>query len=204
MRIALASGAAITALALLSPVAAQAHACAYSDATPGSATDQQLSRATVCLLNTQRTAHHLRRFKASRPLGLVAQRYAGEIVAAKDFSHVGPRGDTLMTRVEQMIPSQVAEFSAFGENLGWGDDTMGTPRQLVRGWMRSPVHRANILARAFNRVGVGVAGGAPVSGASNALTYVTVFGKTAKRVHSARCTLRHIDGQPVRVCRAKR
>ena len=204
MRIALASGVATAMLAVVLPTAAQARGCTHSNAKPGAATQRQMSRATLCLLNRQRAAHHLHGFKASNPLALVAQRYAGEIVAAKDFSHVGPQGDTLMTRVQQMIPSQMTNFSAFGENLGWGDGNMATPRQLVKGWMRSPVHRANILTARFNRIGVGVTPGAPVAGATNALTYVTVFGTSAKRVHSARCKLRHINGQPVKVCRARR
>jgi uncharacterized protein YkwD len=200
MRIALAAGVATAMLAVALPTAAQARGCSHSNASPGAATQGQYAHATICLLNKQRTAHHLHGFKASTPLALVARNYAGQIVAAQDFSHVGPGGSTLMTRVQQTIPAQAAKFSSFGENLGWGDGGMATPRQLVKGWMHSPVHRANILTPSFNRIGVGVASGAPVSGASHALTYVTVFGKSA----SPRCPLRHINGQPVYVCGAKR
>jgi uncharacterized protein YkwD len=182
MRIALAAGVAAATLAFVLPTAAaEARGCRYANATLGSASQAQLSRATRCLLNKQRARYHMRRFRASRPLTAVARRYAGRMVSAKDFSHVGPGGSTLLTRVEHTIPSEVSSFQAFGENLGWGDGRMATPRQLVKSWMHSPVHRANILTRGFDEIGIGIAGGAPVTGVRNAITYVTVFGNSAKR-----------------------
>ena len=43
----------------------------------------------------------------------------------------------------------------FGENLAWGTGSKGRARALVRGWLASPGHRANLLRRGFKRVGVG-------------------------------------------------
>ena len=34
---------------------------------------------------------------------------------------------------------------AVGENLAWGAGARSTPREIVKGWMRSPGHRANIM-----------------------------------------------------------
>lgn len=45
---------------------------------------------------------------------------------------------------------------SFGENLAQGQDR---PAEVVRAWMASPGHRANILAKDFRRIGVGVAEG---------------------------------------------
>ena len=41
--------------------------------------------------------------------------------------------------------------SSAGENIAYGYDT---PRALVSAWMHSKGHRANILSRHFNRIGV--------------------------------------------------
>jgi uncharacterized protein YkwD len=51
-----------------------------------------------------------------------------------------------------------------GENIAFGYET---PRALVRAWMHSPGHRANILSRHFDRIGV--AGWR----ATNGVTYAT-------------------------------
>ena len=44
--------------------------------------------------------------------------------------------------------------SAVGENVAYN---YRTARQVHRAWMRSPGHRANILRKKFNRIGVGMA-----------------------------------------------
>jgi uncharacterized protein YkwD len=41
--------------------------------------------------------------------------------------------------------------------------------------MNSPGHRANILSRSFNRIGIGIARGTPGSGRGG--TYTTDFGR---------------------------
>ena len=45
-----------------------------------------------------------------------------------------------------------------GENIACGQRS---PAEVVRGWMDSPGHRANILKPAFTHIGVGFAGGGP-------------------------------------------
>ena len=44
-------------------------------------------------------------------------------------------------------------YSAWGENVAMG---YPSPRSVVRAWMRSAGHRANILNPAFRHVGVGL------------------------------------------------
>jgi uncharacterized protein YkwD len=45
------------------------------------------------------------------------------------------------------------------ENIGWLTCRSGWARALVRMWLNSPGHRANLLDRSARRVGVGVARG---------------------------------------------
>ncbi len=48
-----------------------------------------------------------------------------------------------------------------GENLAWGTGTLSTPQAIVRSWMSSPPHRANILHGAFRDTGIGVSAQLP-------------------------------------------
>jgi hypothetical protein len=71
-----------------------------------------------------------------------------------------------------------------GENIGWGQGPLSTPRAMVEAWMNSPGHRRNILADDYAEVGLGLALGTPESTTWGA-TYTTDFGhkppKKAKR-----------------------
>ena len=50
-----------------------------------------------------------------------------------------------------------------GENLAWGSGSRSTPSSIVRAWMASDGHRANILSAAFRDIDHG-SPGAPVVG----------------------------------------
>ncbi|MGI8594384.1 MAG: CAP domain-containing protein [Solirubrobacteraceae bacterium] len=68
-------------------------------------------------------------------------------------------------------------FSTWGENIAWGGGKLGTPASIVRNWMKSRGHRANILNGAFKESGIGIAVGDPDSTVSGfpAATYTQVF-----------------------------
>ena len=53
-------------------------------------------------------------------------------------------------------------------------------KSIVRSWMHSPGHRANILNPAFREIGIGVVTGAPEAGTEHAATYATSFGAASK------------------------
>lgn len=64
-----------------------------------------------------------------------------------------------------------------GENIAWGTGALGTPEAIVRAWMGSPGHRANILRSEFREVGTGVVAAAPVAGLTDpGGTYTQEFG----------------------------
>ena len=50
----------------------------------------------------------------------------------------------------------MAKFSALGENIAWVEGYPSMGNQLHVGWMRSEGHRANMLQRGFDSVGIGV------------------------------------------------
>ena len=65
---------------------------------------------------------------------------------------------------------------AFGENIAWGMDSLGTPEAIVEAWMNSPGHAANILSGQFREIGVGFASGTPSNPDANGGIYTTDFG----------------------------
>lgn len=52
------------------------------------------------------------------------------------------------------IKHAVDNFDAAGENVAAGQPTIA---QVMKAWMNSPPHKANILNTQFNRIGVGIA-----------------------------------------------
>ncbi len=51
-----------------------------------------------------------------------------------------------------------------GENIAWGSGSSSSPRRIVDAWMNSAPHRANILDRRFEDIGVAVDDGSPGGG----------------------------------------
>ena len=83
-------------------------------------------------------------------------------------------GASFGTRIKRTGWTRARRSWTIGENIGWGGGSLATPRSMVRGWMNSAGHRANILSRGFRMIGIGIANGAP-NGGSGA-TYATDFG----------------------------
>lgn len=170
---------AAAALALAGPATASAHRCAGADLIPNASNGHAIRHATRCLLNVRRARHHLPRLHAQRALRHAATTYSGSMVHNGFFAHVSPNGSTMVSRIRRTSYLRHARSWSLGENLAWGAGGASTPRQIVRAWMHSPPHRANILSPSFLQIGVGVVRGAPRhAGASvAAATYTTEFGR---------------------------
>jgi uncharacterized protein YkwD len=160
------------------PATARAAAvqCAGAGQVPTANSLRRAARATLCLLNAQRRAHGLAAVHPNRKLRRSAGRYAHAMVSRHFFSHVAPNGQTLQARMSRSGYLRGANGWAYGENLAWGSGSRATPREIVRAWMASPGHRANILSGRFRHIGIGVAPGAPVAVNGAAASYVTHFG----------------------------
>jgi uncharacterized protein YkwD len=77
--------------------------------------------------------------------------------SADYFDHVGPGGDTPLSRVRRcgyIYNSHVGY--EIGENIGWGTLWLATPRAMVAAWMGSPGHRANILDGRYRDTAIGI------------------------------------------------
>lgn len=113
-----------------------------------------------CSALAQRVAElvNVRRAESGLPaLTLSAQLCAGAEVKAREmsrlgyFSHESPNWGTPF----EMMRALGIAYSAAGENLATGS----TAEAVMRSWMASPSHRANILSANYAYIGVGCVNG---------------------------------------------
>jgi Uncharacterized protein with SCP/PR1 domains len=161
-------------VALFSILASQASACNGANLKPTRQSTAKARAAVTCLLNQQRRHHHLQSVHGNPALLTAAQTHTNAMVSQNFFSHEGD--GTPASRAANA--GYVAGASAWGvgEALEWGIKKGATPRAIVRGWMRSPEHRAIVLTRRFREVGVGVADGSPMGADQGAETFTALFG----------------------------
>jgi uncharacterized protein YkwD len=160
--------------AIGAPAAADAAGCAGADRTPADLGQRATARTTLCLLNRERAARGLHRLRADARLRRAARGHAGDMVTHHYFAHTSKSGASFVTRIKRTGWTRSRRSYTVGENIGWGQGSLSTPRAMVRAWMDSAGHRENILARQFTMIGIGVATGAPSGGAG--ATYATDFG----------------------------
>jgi uncharacterized protein YkwD len=136
----------------------------------------QLEHTILCLVNRERTKRGLSRLRSNGRLDRAARGHSRAMVQRRFFSHDSPGGASVLDRVKRRGYRSSGGLMV-GENIAWGSGSYATPAEIVDGWMHSSGHRANILHRAFEEIGVGVALGAPrpVQG-QPAATYTTDFG----------------------------
>lgn len=174
------SPALVICIALAMPASASAAApCANSAIVPDATNIATVKKATLCLLNAERTARGLSKLTSNGQLGKAAQSFSVSMVRQRFFDHVSPSGSTLDRRVRRgtsYLRGRVRSWS-LGENIAWGSGELASPQEIVRSWMNSAGHRRNILDRRFRHIGIGVQTGAPddVQG-QPAATYTTNFG----------------------------
>ena len=104
---------------------------------------RSIRRRMLELTNTAREAHGLRPLDLGFRLSRRAEAHSLDMARRRLLFHSGD--------VSSLLPRS---WRAWGENVGY---TGGRPRDLQRAFMRSPSHRRNVLYRAFDKVGIGVA-----------------------------------------------
>ncbi|MFD8161943.1 CAP domain-containing protein [Streptomyces malaysiensis] len=124
----------------------------------------RLTSEVIALTNAERAAARLAPLAPDPRLAAAAQAHSDDMVARDFYSHTGPEGHQPWDRAR----AAGVTHRGIGENIACGQRS---PAEVVRGWMDSPGHRANILKPDFTHIGVGHATG------SRAGTYWTqVFG----------------------------
>jgi uncharacterized protein YkwD len=159
-------------------LAAAGSACTkYGEVRAEKLRNRQARASIRCFMNRERKQRGLGKLDNDRRLQRAAQKHT-EVMVRKDcFSHECPGEPSLESRlrsVDYLIGALIRW--ACGENIAYGGEHYGTPKAMVKGWMNSPPHRANILNPLFKDVGVGFKSGVPGARKAEGGTYTTDFG----------------------------
>jgi uncharacterized protein YkwD len=129
--------------------------CADSSLMPSAANLDRIRAATLCLVNQERTSRSETPLRLNADIVQAAQAHTDDMASGGYVEHVGPRGDTPLSRMRAAgyIYSSKIGFEV-GENIAWGTLSLATPRAIVSAWMASPLHRANILNSRFRETGI--------------------------------------------------
>jgi uncharacterized protein YkwD len=111
-----------------------------------------VSQQVVALVNVERSRAGCGPVSADAALARAAQRHSDDMAARDYFSHTSPDGTTFADRI------RAAGYTggAVAENIAVGQTTA---KAVMRSWMSSSGHRANILNCAYRDIGVGYATG---------------------------------------------
>jgi uncharacterized protein YkwD len=157
--------------------------CQNTQLTPEPANLPLVRTAVLCLVNTERAQNGREPLRPNAQLEAAAASHGREMIADDYFEHVSPSGITPVDRVRQMgyMPNSEVGY-VIGENLAWGTLSLSTPEAIVKAWIASPEHLANILEANYTETGIDVEPEVPSSlaeGVQGAL-YTQEFGVIVK------------------------
>ncbi len=159
-------------------VARAAASCADANLVPSSTNLPRIAAATLCLINQERAAAHLVALRANAALDTAAAQHSADMVAKNYFDHVSPSGSTPQSRMTAVGYLKPNRAWSIGENIAAATGS-ATPASIVKMWMNSSGHRANILNPKFRDSGMGVSAAAPrLLGTGPGATYTQDFGVT--------------------------
>jgi uncharacterized protein YkwD len=153
--------------------------CPNANLTPKQGNIESVVAATLCLVNDERARFGEPALIEDSRLASAATGHSGDMDARDYFEHVSPGGQTLLMRIQAsgFIPNGNVGYM-LGENIAWGTLWLGTPNAIVKAWMASPGHRANILDRSYRYTGIGIGSDLPhsMSGGQAGGMYTQDFG----------------------------
>lgn len=108
------------------------------------------ARQVVDLVNAERAKAGCGAVKINSKLTAAAQAHSQDQADHRKMSHDGSDG----SKVDKRLDRVGYAWRAYGENVAWNQQT---PAAVMKAWMNSSGHRANILNCSFTEIGVGVA-----------------------------------------------
>ncbi len=104
----------------------------------------------IKLTKLQRQIHNLTPLKENSKLDQSALIKAEDILENQYFAHSSPRGE----KVSDLMEKVEYDYLILGENLAMGN--FENEEKLVEAWMKSPLHRENILNPKYQEIGVAI------------------------------------------------
>lgn len=141
---------------------------------------QVLGGDVIHELNRVRAARGLRVLRATPALAASARRHSTQMGSRGFFDHNSADGTPFWRRIERFYGGRGFRSWSVGENIFWQSPKTIAAVSVVRSWLASPGHRANLLSRDWLDVGVGTISlpSAPGVYHGSPVTIVTVdFGK---------------------------
>jgi uncharacterized protein YkwD len=101
-------------------------------------------------VNSTRAAYGLRPVRYDATLERAARAHSADMLRNRYFAHGA---------FAQRMRRFGARGPFVGENLAWGAGSYAAAQTVIREWLASPAHRANLLRPGFERIGIGTVGG---------------------------------------------
>lgn len=121
-------------------------ALALAPAATATTTLTSSERSLLAAVNEARAAHDLRPLRVDTKLVHAARAHSTTLLREDVFTHGA---------FAARIARSGARGPAFGENLAWGTGSYASAKSIVRSWLDSPGHRANLLRPGWDRIGIG-------------------------------------------------
>jgi uncharacterized protein YkwD len=128
-------------------------------------------QAIIDLVNKERKKQKLPPLKANALLFRAARGHSANMAAQQKMNHVLDRKDLRYRLKKVGYPVGYG-----GENIAWASKQVATAETVMKNWMNSSGHRANILGKSYTEIGIGIA-----EGDDGKVYYTQVFGKPAGR-----------------------
>lgn len=112
------------------------------------ATVSEYESEVIRLVNEERAKYGLSPLKENWELSRVARYKSQDMKDNRYFSHTSPTYGSPFT----MMKNFGISYRSAGENIAMGQRT---PQEVVKAWMHSSGHRANILNASYTEIGVG-------------------------------------------------
>ncbi|MCR3956764.1 MAG: S-layer homology domain-containing protein [Gudongella sp.] len=111
--------------------------------------DSNYEQRVLDLVNVERSKEGLAPLKMHIKLSNVAYEKSKDMAIYDYFAHTSPNYGSPF----EMMKEFGISYSYAGENIAMGHPT---PEAVVKAWMESPGHRANIMNRNFGNIGIGI------------------------------------------------
>jgi uncharacterized protein YkwD len=106
------------------------------------------------LVNSERARKNLPPVEWDGELAKLARNYSKQMARERFFDHFDRSGTSVVERAEN---ARIGKWSKIGENLFLCEGIDRFSFTAVKGWMKSPTHRKNILDRSWTDSGIGIA-----------------------------------------------
>lgn len=130
------------------PAATTGGGSGSSGGSGGSSGASGTESAVLSLVNKERAAAGCGALTTNAKLSAAARAYSDTMARSGVMSHTGPDGSTMTSRVE----AAGYGWSRLGENIARGQSDAAA---VMKAWMNSPGHKANILNCGFREIGIG-------------------------------------------------